>query len=144
MPLQALRHRNEVSDSDLDLYMIVQKGREDTEPPHIIACHHCPCFCLAADSDGANTAEQLSCHRIRHMTFTRNNYDYHLLLTTYYLQAVLQLYRRNSPLLAARYLLIRLMGHGIWSGDGIPRNNHVETLQSLCLGASHWRRNLCL
>ena len=32
------------------------------------------------------------------MTFTRNNYDYHLQLTTDYLQAVLQLYRLNSPL----------------------------------------------
>ena len=31
MPLQALRNRNEVSDSDLDLYMIVQKGREDAD-----------------------------------------------------------------------------------------------------------------
>ena len=36
---------------------------------------------------------------------------YHLLLTTYLLQVVLQLYRLSSPLPTARHLLIRLMGH---------------------------------
>ena len=32
------------------------------------------------------------------MTFTINTYDHHLLLTTYYLQVVLQLCRLNSSL----------------------------------------------